>query len=360
MTKVLIVSVGKLSGGVESYTLILGKLLSENDIEVHYAVRAEAWLDQQLPSINKITVNLGKNMVNDMKRLRDYVDANGINIVHCNSNNGLFVSQMIKETSKCKKIGVIHGDVIVDQRHNGLIKSYIYEKIETWLIKKKCTKCIAVSESMKNILVARGVRESKIEVVYNGIIPKEYDTLPDYYSGILKVCTVGNLLPVKNQIILLKALYLLREKYPDIKVICDIYGEGTERKNLESYIAEKGLTNVMLKGFDNDVRNKMNDYQIYIHTSNYESFGISVVEAMNAGCCVIATDVGGIKEIVKEKCGFTVNKENFEAIVEIIVECFNNREKMKNVALRGRNRFKEEFTCNHMVNNILNIYREMK
>lgn len=360
MTKVLIVSVGKLSGGVERYTLILGKLLSENGIEVHYAVRAGAWLDQQLHSTNKIVVNLGKSMVFDMKRLRDYVDSHRISIVYCNSNNGLFVSQMIKETNGCKKIGVIHGDVIVDQRHKGFIKSYIYEKLETWLIKNKCTMCIAVSESMKSILVDRGVQESKVDVVYTGIVSKTYNTLPDYYSDVLKVCTVGNLLPVKNQIVLLKALYLLREKYPQVKVVCDIYGEGPERENLESYIVEKGLTNVALKGFDSDVRNKLNDYQMYIHTSNYESFGISVVEAMNAGCCVIATEVGGIKEIVKEKCGFTVNKGNYEAIAEIINECFSNRDNMKNVALRGTILSKEEFSCEQMVNGILNIYRKMK
>ena len=96
MIKVLIVSVGKMSGGVESYTLILGKMLTNSGVDVHYAVRQGAWLDKQLTREKKIVVSMGKNILTDMRHLKAYVEEQKINIVQCNSNNGLLVSGFIK------------------------------------------------------------------------------------------------------------------------------------------------------------------------------------------------------------------------------------------------------------------------
>lgn len=359
MFKVLIVSVGKMSGGVESYTLILGKMLTNSGVDVHYAVRQGAWLDKQLTREKKIVVSMGKNILTDMRHLKAYVEEQKINIVQCNSNNGLLVSGFIKETASCKKIGVIHGDVKVDQAHKGVLATYIYEKIETHLIKKACTRCIAVSESIKSILIGRGVPEDKIDVIYTGIVPMEYTESPDYDAKQLKIVTVGNLLPVKNQIAILKALSVLKKKKPQFDFSCDIYGEGVERNHLEQYIAENELSNVSLKGFDKDVRGKLNKYQLYVHTSKYESFGISVVEAMDAGCCVLTSDVGGISEIVDNDCGIFINPDDTADFAEKIYQCGTDRNLLKSYANRGRERCQKEFYCTAMVENIMNIYRKL-
>ena len=63
------------------------------------------------------------------------------------------------------------------------------------------------------------------------------------------------------------------------------------------------------------------------------------------------------REIIKESNGFAVNKGNYKAIAEIINGCFSNRGKMKSIALRGRISSIEEFSCDQMLNSILNIYR---
>lgn len=359
MLKVLIVSVGKLSGGVESYTLILGKMLADKGVEVHYAIRKGAWLDSQLTNVRKIVVELGRNSLSDMKKLREYVEVYKINIIHCNSNNGLFVSQLIKENSECKKICVIHGDVKIDQNHKGCIISTLYEKLETWLLKKRCSHCIAVSESIKEILIDRGINKNRITVIYNGIVPFIYDKYPNYYADELKIVTVGNLLPVKNQIVLLQALYIISNKYPEIRYKCDIFGEGPERGNLEKFISEKALINIHLKGFDKQVREKLNEYQIYIHTSKYESFGIAIVEAMNAGCCVITSDVGGVKEIIAQDSGFIVASDDAEAIADYIYYCYKNRDVLMKIAKNGKRRSEIEFTSDVMIDHVMKIYRKL-
>lgn len=356
MIKVLIVSVGKLSGGVESYTLILGKMLADKGMEVHYAIRRGAWLEQKLSNVNKIVVNLDSDLLVDMRRLRHYVEEHKINIIHCNSNNGLFISQLIKENSNCKKIGVIHGDVRIDQKHKGKVFSYVYEKIETWLVNNKCTQCIAVSKSIKDILIKRGIKENKIDIIYTGIEPVAYDCFPDYFDHQLNICTIGNLLSVKNQIKLLEALDILKKEHSEIKINCDIYGEGKEKEFLEAYIINHDLNNVTLKGYDDKVRMKLNRYQLYIHPSKYESFGIAILEAMNAGCCIIANAVGGILEIVKEDTGYLVDCNNVKQLAEQIYSCYYNRDEIKVKAIAGKKMCENQFNTIHMLSQIAKLY----
>lgn len=57
--------------------------------------------------------------------------------------------------------------------------------------------------------------------------------LPDYYSDTLKICSIGYLRPVKNHMKLLEALNILKQEHPEVKVHCDIYGEGPEREKLK-------------------------------------------------------------------------------------------------------------------------------
>lgn len=360
MLKVLIVSVGKLSGGVESYTIILGRLLESRGISVYYALRKGSWLCKNIESDKKLLLDMGKiHIFSSMKILENYVVSNKINIIHCNSNNGLFMCQNISETDFRKKIGVIHGDVIMDQAYKGRVIRWWYEKLETRLIKKKCSSCIAVSESVKQLLLKRGVNENKIWVIYTGINLISYDCLPDYFSDTLNICTIGNLLPVKNQIKLLEALNYLKIKHPEINFSCDIYGEGIERTSLEKYISDNNLNEIKLKGYDADARKRLNMYALYIHPSEYESFGIAILEAMNAGCCIIANATGGMLEIIAEGTGLLLDVADTDALAEKIYWCYKNRNKMRELGLAGKAFVEKNFSTANMLEHTYGLYETM-
>lgn len=354
--KVLIVSVGQISGGIERYTLTLGKKLENSGYEVHYALRANSWLDSEIVTEKKVRVEMGRHLILDMMTLKQYVKENNIPIIHCNSNNSLFVSLLIQEDNDHKKIGVIHGDVLADQQHKGRFIANVYSKLEKWLVNKHCSYCIAVSNSIKNILIERGVKENKIDVVYTGIESLTYSALPDYYNNVLNICSVGNLIPIKNHRKLLEALYDLKKEYPEIQVKCDIYGEGIERESLENYIEEHDMKYVSLKGYDVNVRSKLNEYALYIHPSKYESFGISILEAMNAGCCIIANNVGGMTEILDERSGYLIDAEDSRNIEKAIIRLYDDREVMKQYAINGKYRVEEMFTTDEMLRKTIEIY----
>lgn len=357
MKRVLIVSVGNLSGGIERYTILLGKMLSENGYNVYYALRKNSWLSEQIISDNVILLDMDKNhLFSSMFCLKRYVEEHKINIIHCNSNNGLFVSLFARETKTRKKIGVIHGDVIVDQANKRKIVSKGYVFLENLLLKRTCSMCIAVSKSIEEILVSRGIPRKKIEVVYTGIEFLEYNKLPEYFSDELKICSVGNLLPVKNHISLLHSLLYLKKLHPEVKFSCDIYGDGGEKETLLKFVEDNELGNVNVKGFDLNIRSKLNQYTLYIHPSLYESFGLAILEAMNAGCCVIANRVGGVQEIIDDNSGYLIDISDENGLAELIFSLYKNRTKMNEIAIAGKKRCKEEFSIDKMFENIMHTY----
>ncbi len=354
---VLIVSVGNMSGGVERYTITLGNALEKKGWNVHYAVRRGGWLSSMVHSDKVLQVGMGKfELLRTMLSINKYVNDNCISVVHCNSNNGIFASLFVKQSCRTKKIGVIHGDVSFDQTKKGKAGILLYEKLENILLKKFCSCCVAVSYSIKDILVKRGIKSEKIKVVHNGLEMLDYPERTILQQSEIRFLSVGNLLPVKNHLWLLKELKMLRDNYPDIIWSLDIYGEGPEREKLEGYIQENNLANVNLKGFSTNIRSVLNQYDVFIQPSLYESFGISVIEAMNAGCCVVAGNVGGMKEIITEDSGALINPKSDGQIINIIKTINENREKYRGVAQNGKLRAIKCFSIENMTEVLLSVY----
>lgn len=359
MIKILIVSVGKLSGGIEKYTLMLERYMHNEECEIHFAVRSNSWLSKKIKGNHVISLKMDKYHIwKSMIDLKNYVKDNDINIVQCNNNNALFVSQLIRGNSVRKKVAVVHGDVLVDQLGKGRIIASIYKNLEIKMI-KKTNGCIAVSESMKRILIERGVDEQFIEVVYNGVKNSKYDKKKNYDSIPLTICSVGNLLPVKNYIFLLKSLHLLKVKYPEVLFRCDIYGEGSERKTLEEYIVKNDLREVYLMGFEPNMENKLEHYILYIQPSLYESFGIAVIESMVSGCCAAVSYVGGMTEIVNNHRGFVFGLENCEELTEIIYYCYCNRDQIRKKAFEGEKYARAYFSVEHMITQTFDYYKKI-
>ena len=100
----------------------------------------------------------------------------------------------------------------------------------------------------------------------------------------------------------------------------------------------------------------MNEYALYIHPSKYESFGISILEAMNAGCCIIANNVGGMTEILDERSGYLIDAEDSRNIEKAIIRLYDDREVMKQYAINGKYRVEEMFTTDEMLRKTIEIY----
>lgn len=133
---------------------------------------------------------------------------------------------------------------------------------------------------------------------------------------------LAQLRPVKQIQQAIQAVHIARRQF-NVPVTLDIYGEGTEKYNLENVIAGRNLSEyVALKGHTHDTPAAYASSSFSLLTSSSESFGLVIVESMAAGCIPIVYDIHyGPESIINHGVdGFIVEYGNEQALAETIVE----------------------------------------
>lgn len=135
------------------------------------------------------------------------------------------------------------------------------------------------------------------------------------YRGKYVIGNVGALVRKhKGQHVLVAAMRALAE---DQSLHCLILGEGYDRESLEHQA--EGLTNVEFLGFQSDVGTYLSFFDLFVYPSLVEGLGSTLLDAMQAGCPIVASNVGGIPEIVHpEKHGVLVPAGNAAALRDAI------------------------------------------
>jgi glycosyltransferase involved in cell wall biosynthesis len=127
----------------------------------------------------------------------------------------------------------------------------------------------------------------------------------------LKLVSVGNLRPQKGHLFLIEAMQTLSA----YNITLDIYGEGHQRGELESYINQNAVKNVRLMGNHTQPENILNNYDAFVLATQYEGFCLAMAEAMAVGlpCVVPAIDalieVSGNKQLYFQPGSFESFKE---------------------------------------------------
>jgi len=235
---------------------------------------------------------------------------------------------------------------------------------------KKPHRMIAVSNRIRNVAMEAGVDPARITVIYSGIdtanvaSPTEGKLIRDHYglSSIQPVIgTVANLFPRKGYEYLIEALVEIRKKIPDVH--CLIVGEGDHRYRtiLMEMVMTRDLDRVVtFAGFQQDIVAHIAALDVFVLPSVMEGFGIVLLEAMAMGKPVVATDVGGIPEVVEDKVtGFLVPPRNGDALAQKILYLLENLQIAVELGQAGRMRAIEKFSVDCTVSQLNRLYGKL-
>ena len=132
--------------------------------------------------------------------------------------------------------------------------------------------------------------------------------------------TIANLYPTKGINYLIGAAALLLKERSDL--IFAVIGDGAERQNLESLIANRGLTNnFFLLGSIPNAHRLLKGFDLFVLPSVKEGLPYAVLKAQAAGIPIVATKVGGVPEIIDEQC--LVEPKNPQTLAKKIKEVIN-------------------------------------
>jgi len=244
-----------------------------------------------------------------------------------------------------------------------LVKNYFKN---SYVKKSKLVdRIIAISQIIKKELIEDlGIREEKIKVVYSGIDLEKFYPLDEkiieakkkefgFYKGSKIIGTVGRLHREKGIDVLIRAFSNLTKRFDPIYLL--IIGKGPERKNLEQLTKDLGLEKkVLFLGYREDVSVLVNMMDIFVLPSVVrESFGIVIIEAMAAGKVVIASNLGGIPEIIKNNVnGFLIEPENEKQLSDLMSRILSDGNLKKKIEKNALRTVKEKFSKERMVKDL--------
>jgi glycosyltransferase involved in cell wall biosynthesis len=174
----------------------------------------------------------------------------------------------------------------------------------------------------------------------------------------LVIGTVGRLVAVKNQAMLLEALALVRAQGVRFKAV--LAGEGPLLDDLQAQAARLGLSDrVLLAGNRRDVPDMLAAYDVFVLSSLSEGLSNVILEAMAAGLPVVATDVGGAGELVQpDRTGILVSSNDAEAMAAALLKLVRSPE--TRLAMGGAARASaEHFSLDAMIRQYERVYLEL-
>lgn len=237
----------------------------------------------------------------------------------------------------CKKISHIHQnpDWIGKINFNTLlygISTMAYDNI------------ILVSENLNKQFIFSKLIKKKTKVLLNSVdvekvkkLSKEYE-----YPEVYDVAFLGRLAEVKNPIHFIEIINGIKSHKPDIKAV--MIGEGELLNVCNQKISELNIEeNIKLVGFNKNPFPIVNNCKIIIIPSKWEGFGLVSVEAMSLGKPVLASPVGGLNEIVDDKCGKICSSQD-----EFINEAIDLLQKRNKYRIKSDNAIKRSERFNNV------------
>jgi glycosyltransferase involved in cell wall biosynthesis len=232
---------------------------------------------------------------------------------------------------------------------------------------------LAVSNTTKDYLTRRGLKDGKIEVILNGIdhealgIKGDSNAFREEFKIGAKarvIGCVGRIVPHKGQRFFLLSIPQVIRAYPDLffLIVGDVFhGEDAYKKDLLKIIKEKGLDGIVrFAGFRTDIGDVMKSLDILVFPSVApEAFPLTLLEAMSLGRPVVASNIGGVSEIVDDgETGLLVEPGRPDQISERILFLLSRPEERMRIGHNARRKAQRISSLTRYVKAMENAFRE--
>lgn len=229
-------------------------------------------------------------------------------------------------------------------------------------------RAVAVSDQIALELKKSYLLKKKIVVIHNGINYSKFYSKDDgnsirkefnINSSTKIIGSVGRLSTQKGYEYFLDAARKVLDILPNI--IFFIVGDGPQLNSLKEKSENLQINKkVIFTGVRNDMIDIYSALDIFVSSSIREGLPLVILEALSMQKPVIATNVGGVKKIIKhQETGILLTPKNGELLAEAIIDLLKNPIKAKSLAQNGRKLIEEHFSSSIMAKQYLTVYNEI-
>jgi len=360
-------------GGAETVVAELASGLRHQQVKVTLcSLRPLGALAPKLQGqkINVFSLGMSANLkpiefLRALLTLSTFIKNNKVDLVHANLRRAGLMASLLKIVSNPKPIVVFTQHTASNLVNSGRL----YDAL-SWLSLcvtfRFVNRFIAVSEAVKNALREKGkVPASKISVIPNGVddsrffpsVSPEVRSELDVEDGELVIGSIGRFCKTKGFDVLLCAFSKLLAN--GSKVRCVLVGNGEEEHFLNALLRDLGIENqVCIRGYCSWPEKILRGIDIFVLPSREEGFPMVLLEAMTTGLPVIASDVGGVREIVQHNItGILVKPDDTESLLAALQRLVSAPSLRTHLGAAAQ-RLSKQYSNRRMVESYSKLYKD--
>ena len=310
----------------------------------------------QCKSRNIPTVALTESFTGDWRvigQLREAVIDHKIDLVVSHDYKANFFAYYALKKTPARHIAYFHGVTSEDA------KVRLYNFIDS-IILKRIPRIITVSSQTKQRLINMGITPDSICVVANAVdkdmiaepAPAPANDTP------VRIVAAGRFSHEKGFDLLLEAIARIPDSVPPYKVF--LYGHGPEEDSLKNQAKRLALTDrVEFCGFTDSLPSVFDTMDFLIMSSRSEGMPVVILEAWARGLGVLATDVGGVSELIDgRESGVLIKPEDIDDLAEKIRWGIEHRSEVRAFGRFGQELVQQKYTYAAQANELAHIYRQ--
>lgn len=251
----------------------------------------------------------------------------------------------------CKVPVVLAGERCVDPW-----KTFRHDLIDRSLA-KRTTGIVTNSSGVVDFYATRRIPREKFHIIPNGIEPSQTPTISreEAFSRLkldpnrFLIGTIGRLWPQKGHKEMIWAAEMMRVLHENTSLV--IFGDGPERARLEHYRDQvRAAKEVYFLGHRSDAAQLLPHFDLYWNASLYEGQSNSILEAMQAGVPVIATDIAGNRDLIEDvRTGLLFPPGDVGALMKQTTRLFESADRRRELAQAAQLNVRENFSVAAMV-----------
>lgn len=223
---------------------------------------------------------------------------------------------------------------------------------------QKADQVVALSGALAAASIQLGISDSKVKVVPNGVDITQF-TLPDESLRKPVILFVGSLIERKGVRYLIDAFRLIMASHPDYSLV--VIGEGPQRESLEKLAADFPEGKVAFLGAlsQAEIKRWMQTARVFVLPSLEEGQGVVLVEALACGTPCVASNVGGIPDVIIPEVGGLVPPRDSKALADAIDETIVDLPNWQLMSRNARSRAENTYNWDRIASEIVQIYRQV-
>ena len=302
-------------------------------------------------------------------RLAAFIRRNDIRLVHTNSLKSDIIGGVAARLSRRPVIWHVRDRIEDDYLPKIVVRTFrlLSRVIPNYVIANSAAtlRTLHLRKGARGTSIPSGIElNGKSAVVHDGTSPAALarrKALPSEF----RVGLVGRISPWKGQHIFIRAAALAHRRFPQARFLiigAALFGEEKYEQEVRRLPAQLGIERVVeFTGFRSDVKRAIAELDLVVHASTKgEPFGQVIIEGMAAGKPVVATNGGGVPEIVQDgRTGILVAMGDVEAMAEAICLILSDPARARSMGVRARQRVADHFTLQQTARRVEAVYAEI-